>query len=267
MTVEIELLPCRLAYENDDGCAHWAGHEVEDAENARAFIAGPVKDRADDEPANRSFTEELRALATTDMAVDNLEAFLTSSRPAKQECWEIGEAFAETLLSHDLRRRVLWPWHNARDRKTPRASLPGADLVGFVFDERGWALLIGEVKTSSDPNTPPNVMHGKKGLAWQLETNGLDREIQLTLLKWLRSRCMSPESNAAYKAAVTRLLETNEFLIVGVLLRDTSSNQRDVEGRARHLGSSLRAPQRVEVLAWYVPVPIVDWPDVMGGAS
>src|SRR5690606_41837843 len=93
MPVEVKALPCRIAYEGDDGCAHWAGHEVEDAEDARAFLHGPVRYRADDEPATGLFEDELRALATTDMAVDNLSQFLNES--ADREAWELGEAVAE----------------------------------------------------------------------------------------------------------------------------------------------------------------------------
>lgn len=123
--------------------------------------------------------------------------------------------FVETLLDQDVHRRVVWPWNDIRDRKRARASLPEADLVGFALDEQGWALLTGEVKTSSDPNTPPNVMHGKEGLAWQFEANALDKELQFTLLKWLRMRCTTPEVIAAYKAATKRLLETGALLVVG----------------------------------------------------
>lgn len=263
MPVEVKALPCRIAYEGNDGCAHWAGHEVGDAEHTRAFLNGAVRYRAEDEPATGMFEDELRALATTDMAVDNLSQFLNDS--VEREGWELGEAFAEVLLEQDTHRRVLWPWNNARDRKTPRASLPGADLVGFAFAGGDWNLLLGEVKTSSDSSCPPNVMYGKKGLTWQLETNALGKEIQRTLLRWLRMRCTTPETVSAYKTAVRRLLETGALLVVGILLRDTSPDARDVEGRARHLGSALAAPQRVEVLAWYLPIPIEEWPRVAGG--
>jgi len=127
-------------------------------------------------------------------------------------------------------------------------------------------LLIGEVKTSSDAKIPPNVMHGAGGLSWQLQTNALDRGILLTIVKWLRMRCTTPENVAAYQAAVRRFLGTQELLLVGVLLRDTQPDERDVQGRATHLGNTIAKPKRVELLAWYLPVPIANWSAIAGGS-
>ena len=47
-----------------------------------------------------------------------------------------------------------------RDRRTPRASLRGADLIGFHCENEALFLLLGEVRTSSEKNTPPRVMRG-----------------------------------------------------------------------------------------------------------
>lgn len=54
-----------------------------------------------------------------------------------------------------------------------------------------------------------------------------------------------------------------DILLVGVLLRDTEPNELDVTARAVALAKSLRAPTRIEVTAWYLPVLIKDWPALL----
>ena len=127
-------------------------------------------------------------------------------------------------------------------------------------------LLFGEVKTSGEKRTPPQVMAGMVG---QLEEKARRLDVQHTLLRWLRSRCSEPELHELYREAVERYLLSGgqEVLIVGVLLRDTPCTPRDVEGRARHLAGRLAVPVRVEILAWYLPVPINDWPSALGSAA
>lgn len=141
-------------------------------------------------------------------------------------------------------------------------SLPGADLVGFCKEGDTVLLLFGEVKTSSDANTPPNVMYGSGGMAWQLKGEATRLDIQHALLKWLRARCKSDEHRALYEAAVHRYVQSlgKEILLLGILLRDTEPNELDVIARAKALAKILGSPTRIEITAWYLPVPIEDWP-------
>ena len=267
MQISVAALPAALAYSGDEGVAKWEGYVVSNETAFRAFLTGPVADRARDTEFGESFENELRGLAATGMGARHLARFLDSVRDGKG--WEIGEAFAESVLAQDRNREVVWPWNHVRDRRTPGASLPGADLVGFFRDARGFALLFGEVKTSSDARVPPQVMYGRSGMTWQLETNATSLAVQHSLLRWLRARCPTPELVAAYREAVGRYVNSSgkDLLLVGVLLRDTDSNEMDVKSRARHLGRRLASPTRVEVQAWYIPVPIPDLPAVLGGGA
>lgn len=259
MPVAVAELPAVLRYDGTLGVARWEGYVVEDETAFRAFVAGPVAARAADSEVQQSFEDELQALATTGVATEFLERFLMAV-PEDQD-WEIGEALAEAVLSADDNREVIWPWNESRDRRTPQASLPGADLVGFCRDASGVSLLFGEVKTSTDTGTPPQVMYGRSGMTWQLENNAANIGIQHALMRWLRVRCAEPALLAVYKEAVARYLRSSgkDLLIVGVLLRDTSCDERDVASRARYLAGCLSLPTRVEVMAWYLPVPISDW--------
>ncbi|MDP3950665.1 hypothetical protein, partial [Microbacterium sp.] len=211
---------------------------------------------------------ELRGMATTGMQTDFVERFLRAVPDEKP--WAVGEALAECVLTDDDTRKICWPWNLVRDRRTPRASLPGADLVGFCKEGESVLLLFGEVKTSSDARTPPNVMNGSGGMAWQLAEEATRLDIQHALLKWLRSRCVMPEHRELYEAAVQRYVQSlgKEILLVGILLRDTRPNELDVRARAKALAAEIGDPTRIEITAWYLPVPITDWPSLLpGGAS
>ena len=267
MPVTVVALPAAVAYTVTEGVARWEGYEVSNEGDFRAFLRGPVATRVQDVDAREPFEDELRALATTGLGTGFLEQFLAAV--PEEKGWEIGEAFAETILGEDVNRDVIWPWNERRDRRTPQASLPGADLVGFRRDAQGFTLLFGEVKTSSDARMPPQVMYGRSGMTWQLESNATRLTVQNSLLKWLRCRCLTPDLVAAYREAVGRYLNSSgkDLLLIGVLLRDTESDERDVKSRARYLAGRLASPTRVEVLAWYLPVAIADWAAVLGGAA
>jgi hypothetical protein len=199
------------------------------------------------------------------MATEFLEKLLKAV--PKPEGWEVGEALAECALQKDSGREVHWPWNTVRDRRTPRASLPGTDLVGFYRKGEEVLLLFGEVKTSSDGDTPPNVMYGGSGMNWQLEESAKRLDVQRSLLQWLHVRCLEEPYHDLYEKAVGRYLasEGKELLIVGVLIRDTPPNQADLQNRAKALAKTLVAPTRVDLIAWYLPIPIADWPALVQG--
>ena len=113
------------------------------------------------------------------------------------------------------------------------------------------------------------MMYGRSGMTWQLESNATRLDVQHSLLQWLRWRCQSAELKPVYREAVGRYLNSSgkDLLIVGVLLRDTPSNEKDVQSRARYLAGRLAAPTRVEVYAWYLPLAVADWAAVAGGGA
>lgn len=235
----------------------WIGKNITDKSEFTTFLSGPVRSRLIDEPQLVALDSDLRALATTEMEVDTIERLLTID--TEREDWEIGEALAECLLEEE--HGVKWPWNTERDKRTPKASLPGADLVGLT-EEGGEALLvIGEVKTSFDKDTPPNVMTGRGGMIHQLDILINDLKIHFTLVKWLYARCKNTEFWEAYQKAIKRYLESGgkALMIFGLLMRDTIPNDLDIKNRAASLATTVTTPTKVELAVWYLPQPITDW--------
>ena len=264
MTTTVSVLGSRITYSGSDGAVHWEGRVVESADEFRNYLREVVEPRVAD--ADSAFDAEVRGLATTGMETKFVERLLNAVPNLKG--WEIGEAFAECALRDDSGRSVVWPWNTIRDRRTPRASLPGADLVGFYREEEKVFLLIGEVKTSSDGRVPPSVMRGGKSMAWQLQRNATRLGIQRTLLKWLQARCGSEPYRDLYQEAVSRYIASNgkELLFVGVLIRDTQPNELDLKSQGNELALRILQPTCVELIAWYLPVPISTWPSMLPGA-
>ena len=263
----VAALAAETRYSGSKDSARWRGHAVVCEDRFKSYMEGRVKARVDDEEAQGQFAAELRDMATTGMATEFVENLLRAV--PEEKSWAVGEAIAECVLAEDEAREIYWPWNLVRDRRTPRASLPGADLVGFCKEGDTVLLLFGEVKTSSDANTPPNVMNGSGGMTWQLRDEATHLDVQHALLKWLRARCESAQHRALYREAVHRYVQSlgKEILLVGILLRDTEPNELDVTARATALAKSLRSPTRIEITAWYLPVPIQDWPALLHGGT
>ena len=131
----------------------------------------------------------------------------------------------------------------------------------FYSENETVFLLFGEVKTSSDTNTPPGVMSGGGGMIWQLEQSASRLDIQHALLTWLQSRCRAQPYRELYKKAVKRYLasEGNDLLLVGILIRDTKPSELDLKARGNALSIQLKDLTRVELIAWYLPIRIADW--------
>lgn len=257
----VVTLGSRVVYSGNEQSVHWEGRVVNNEEQFRSYMQEVVQPRISD--VESLFDSTLRGLATTGMATEFLEKLL-KALPNPQS-WEIGEALAECALRDEMGGQICWPWNTVRDRRTPRASLPGADLVGFYCEEENIFLLIGEVKTSSDTRTPPGVMYGGSGMVWQLENSATSLDIQFALLKWLHARCHLSSYHDIYQKAVTRYLESEgkELLLMGVLIRDTTPNELDLKNRGAALAVQLKDPTRIELIAWYLPLFIADWPALL----
>ncbi|RFC35329.1 MAG: hypothetical protein DID92_2727744181 [Candidatus Nitrotoga sp. SPKER] len=257
-----------LAYSNTQDSISWNGIQFAYGIEFNAFMADEVTARLHDEVGKADFTAHLNSLASTGFAQENLQVILEAEQPEERD-WAVGEALAEAWLSRE--HGVVWPWNMERDKRTPQASLPGADLVGFVTQGCETRLVLGEVKSSSDSRTPPNVMTGRSGMAHQLENLVTDTSLLFTLLRWLQPRCRDNISKPLFDAAVGLLLQTGNkaMTLFGVLVRDTQPDELDLRSRGEHLSSIVQSPARCNLVALYLPCLVSSLPDLVqvGGGS
>ena len=115
-------------YHARDRQVTWYGVGMTAGEEFDTFISNDVASRLNDEEGQRELEAHLRGLANTGFARESLYAILASNAP-EERSWAVGEAMAEAYLNRE--HAVTWPWNMERDKRTPKASLPGADLVGF----------------------------------------------------------------------------------------------------------------------------------------
>lgn len=260
------LLPTN-SYEGRNQQVSWRGVSMEDGERFNAFLNNEVASRFFDEEATAEFEAHLRGLANTGFARDSLGAILATEAPG-QHNWEVGEAMAEAYLSRE--HNISWPWNMNRDKRNPNASLPGSDLVGFKTEGEEVHLVLGEVKTSTDVNTPPSVMNGRSGMTHQIDKLANDLSLVSRILRWAFCRCKGTEYEASFNAAMVLFLNSGNKAIAlfGVLIRDTQPNELDLQGRAQALAKTLRDPTTCHLIAIYLPFAIADLLSrISGGGS
>lgn len=256
-----------IIYKDEDRQVTWRGIKMEDTETFNTFITQDVASRLYDTEGHNEFVTHLQGLANTDLAQKSLNAFLTAQVPEKRD-WAIGESLAEAYLHKAY--QVIWPWNMERDKRHPKASLPGADLIGFRSEGGDTRLVLGEVKSSTDVNTPPGVMNSRSGMIQQIDNLANDLSRIWQLLKWLWPRCKGTENENLFNEAVKLFVNSGNkaVTLIGVLIRDTQPNQLDLQPRGKALAEKLRNPTLCHLMAIYLPCAIADLPSrLQGGAS
>ena len=261
---EPELLT--IAYEGQDRQVSWQGVSMKDGDAFNSFMSKEVSSRLYDEEGKAEFETYLQGLANTGFARDSLEEIL-SAEISEKPSWAVGEAMAEAYLSREY--KITWPWNTERDKRHPNASLPGADLVGFIVEGEATRLVLGEVKSSTDMKTPPSVMSGRSGLMHQMDNLASDLSLVCQLLKWLLHRCKETVYETSFKVAVRLFLESGNraLALFGVLIRDTQPNKLDLQARGQTMAGKLEYPTTCDLSAIYLPCAIRDLPSRIPGGE
>ena len=178
---------------------------------------------------------------------ESLEAILNADHP-EERSWAAGEALAEAYLTRE--HGVVFPWNMERDKRNPLASLPGADIIGFVEEAGSCRFALGEVKSSQEEKAPPQIMSGRTGhLGHQIEILANNLTSINQLMRWLLVRVKGTSFEGAFTQSATTFLNSGNksTALFGVLIRDTSPKLEDLSGRgqaSRFAGQSRRGKTR-----------------------
>jgi hypothetical protein len=241
-----------VVYDEPDICVSWHGEKFHPDKDFTAFLSEQVKARLDDDTGEENFQTCLRGLEMTGMGRSCLEEVLNAKVP-ESRAWAMGEAFAEAWLIEYY--KIEFPWNMERDKRHPSASLPGADLVGFQKIGDEFHLVLGEVKTSSENKSPPQVMSGRSGMGHQLDNIANDLRLVRELISWLFHRTRGEAYEQAFKSSCINYFEsqTKDIVLFGILVRDTAPNEQDLAGRGQALRRKLTAPTQCHLIALYLP--------------
>ena len=186
---------------------------------------------------------------------------MLATRPPA-EYWQAGESLAHCFLEDYW--FAQFPYQSFRDAKNPRASLAGADVVGFYHRNGTTNMLFGEVKTSGEAKRPPQVVATLLAQMTALK----DKRTQLSLVLWLIQKFADVATDNPDKkrcdAAVDAYVCRGAVRLVGVLIRDTPSDKADLQSAFENLRSDTET--RLDVCVLYIPIPVRTLPYKIGGA-
>jgi len=174
------------------------GFDSEDA--CKQFFAERVRAKLRESDGAALLEEQLVELGDTGFDISSLRMQVVA--PPAQKDWEVGEAFAEAALEDH--HEAKFPWQTALDKRTPRASLPGPDLVGFHGNPQP-RFLFGEGKSSSEAACPPQVIvSGDDCLANQVRRLLTSSAHRQKLIEWLLVRCRGTGWESPFEEALKR---------------------------------------------------------------
>lgn len=255
-------------YDDSHGVVKWSGVCLKDGPELTQFLQQSVGERYLDRSGRQEFRQYLQGLSLTGMGQSALAEVLNADSP-EERAWAAGEALAEALLIEG--RGVVFPWNMERDKRNSKGSLPGADLVGFIPEGSEFRLALGEVKTSSEVRSPPQVVNGRHGLGHQIDDLATDLAKINQLLYWLLPRVKSTAHDATFRVAVTAYFNSGNknVALFGLLIRDTQPAESDLEHRGKNLGTSLNSPTSCHLIGVYLPWPVAELPGRVssGGAA
>ena len=186
-------------------------------------------------------------------SLKNIEDLLAFDKPSDD--WRIGEVFSQIYLQNHC--GYLFPWASGMDVRTPKASLPGSDLIGFKIDKTKSFFAFGDVKTSSEQIAPPSVMKGKKGLMSQLKNTLTDNNNRKCLVQYLAFRYQKASWEANFLSACKEYIQDSKhFFVVGCLVRTTTPNEKDFPNKSKKIKSD--NCKGCFLIALYVPIDSFD---------
>ncbi|MBK9151616.1 MAG: hypothetical protein IPM26_11720 [Saprospiraceae bacterium] len=240
-----------------------------DEQECREHLQGGVKDNILDSEERKGMLEQLRALNeetgfSSDRLLADIQAF--ENENVQVQNFRVGEAYAEVILEQAFSCRFYW--NELRDARNPRGNKTGADLVGFIENDGQVLFLFGEVKVSSELNSPPAVMTGAKGIESQLRDLYISPIKRQILISYLKSKTTHLPNEHPFKVDFNLGLRSyysnpDDYQLIGVLIRDVEHDERDLSLSYGKLRKRILEPIGLKLLALYLPIQQKDWLNII----
>jgi hypothetical protein len=141
--------------------------------------------------------------------------------------------------------------------------LPGPDLAGFQ-NKKEPRFLFGEIKSSSEPKSPPQVVRSSKPDCLREQIKHLRHQpaARQQLVQWLLLRVKGTDWEPAFNDALERYSQ-KQYYLTGILVRgNCNANEKDLSGICANIGHTC-CESEVSLLAYYLPFPKDKWPDLL----
>lgn len=241
--------------------------------DTRSMLKGKIKNLLLDTPQRESMLDLLNTLKN-DTGFNRSETLLIDIQALENQNvdvqdFRIAEAIAEVVLGEHFSCRFYW--NELRDARNPKGNKTGADLVGFIEIDNQVLFLFGEVKTSSEQQSPPQVMTNPSGIEKQLKDLYSNHQKRVTLISYLQNKLQLQNNESDFKTdfqnAIKNYYNSNSkanYLLYGVLVRDTQPNEKDLKPSYDKLKDEI-INSGLKLLAIYLPISKNEWLNIING--
>lgn len=248
----MNMLSTKVAFGNSEEWLAYQGIILD--KGFDRYLSERVRKRFYDLEGSALLFNEFGDIASTELEDKLIKDIFSVSPPISG--WRIGEALAECYLE-DF-EKAIFCYHSSRDMKNPKSSPQGADLVGFVnVNKEANMFLFGEVKTSGDEKSPPQVMYDLKEQICDIKDKP---DLRANLVRWLAFKVKDlPEFREAYEEALKLYMKEEEkyrYFIFGVLVRGTKPKDTDLKTKYEDIKKGSSNGTKLKLIALYIPQKI-----------
>lgn len=245
-----------------------------DESETRDLLSGKVKGVLVDRPQRQEMLTILQTLQQdtgfqqSPTLLQDIQALQNEN--VDEQTFRVGEALAEVVLQEHFSCRFYW--NELRDTRNPKGNKTGADLVGFIEAGNEVLFLFGEIKTSSEQKSPPQVMTNPEGIEHQLKDLYQDPKKRLILISYIQNKIPlvgNEDFKSDFEKAIRNYYQqaAGKYLLYGVLVRDTEVNEKDIKPSYEKLKEEILGPIGLKLLAIYVPIEKEKWLNIMNEKS
>jgi hypothetical protein len=247
------------------------GYAWRDEDSCREYFGRRIVGRLKEGDGSEFLRKYLERMPDTGFSLTHLRVEAAQSKPPRD--WEVGEAFAESVLEDYF--DCLFPWPTSRDQREKEGHPTGPDLPGYhLASAKPARFAFGEVKSSSQNASPPAVVSGvdgrggKETLVGQLRRLLTEPARRQILIAWLGfRRTFEANGGTRFDSALKRYGETGECLIAGCLV---SGKRAESETDLADAQSALEAnvsERELWLFAFYLPFEKADWPSLVAATG